>query len=103
MASHDPLDLGAQEQAKEQRDARSKLDLQNEAEDFKWLMSSKRGRRIVWRQLERAGVFRDPFNTNAMLMARACGEKVEGLKTLAQIHALCPENYAVMLSEQTKT
>lgn len=103
MGPHDPLDIRAQEEAKDQRDARSKLDQQNESEDFKWLMSSKRGRRIVWRQLERAGVFRTPFNTNAMLMAHACGEKNEGLKMLAQVLQLCPERFPEMLSEQAKT
>lgn len=103
MGPHDPLDIRAQEQAKEQRDARSKLDQQTEAEDFKWLMSNKRGRRIVWRLLEQAGVFQLSFNPNAMQMAFAEGRRSYGNRTLAQIHALCPEQYAVMLSEQTKT
>ena len=103
MGPHDPLDIRAQEELKAQRDTRAKLDQQTEADDVKWLMSSKRGRRIVWRGLERAGVFRTPFNTNAMLMAHACGEKNEGLKTLAQVLEICPERFTEMLSEHTKT
>ena len=65
-------------------------------------MSSKRGRRIVWRFLERAGVYRLSFNTNAMAMAFAEGNRNEGLRILAQIHTLCPELYAVMVKEQNR-
>ena len=97
--SHDPLDLRGQEQAKQERDERDRLAAQIEAEDTKWLMSTKRGRRIVWRLLERAGVFRLSFNTNAMQMAFAEGARNEGLRTLAHIHAACPESYQVMLAE----
>lgn len=64
-------------------------------------MGTKRGRRIVWQQLDRAGVFRLSFNTNAMQMAFAEGGRNEGLRTLAQIHATCPELYPVMLKEAT--
>lgn len=103
MESHDPLDLRALEQDKEARAASSKLDQQNEAEDFKWLMASKRGRRIVWRLLEQAGVFQLSFSPNAMQMAFAEGRRSYGNRTLAQIHALCPEQYTVMVLEQTKT
>ena len=62
-------------------------------------MGSKRGRRIVWRFLDRAGVFRLSFNTNAMTMAFAEGNRNEGLRILAQIHALCPELYTTMVKE----
>ena len=100
MSSFDPLDIRGQERAKEDAAARDRLAQVNEAEDFKWLMGSKRGRRIVWRLLDRTGVFRLSFNTNAMAMAFAEGNRNEGLRILAQVHALCPELYPVMMKEQ---
>lgn len=101
MSNYDPLDVRGQERAKADKDSREKLVRENEEVDVKWLMGSKRGRRIVWRLLDRAGVFRLSFNTNAMQMAFAEGNRNEGLRTLAQIHALCPELYPVMVKEQT--
>lgn len=100
MSTYDPLDLRGQERSKQAQALRDKLAAENEQADLKWLMGSKRGRRIVWRQLDRAGVFRLSFNTNAMQMAFAEGNRNEGLRTLAQIHALCPELYPVMVKEQ---
>jgi hypothetical protein len=100
MSSHDPFDIKAQELAAQSAHERDKLNQANEVEDFKWLMGSKRGRRIVWRQMERAGVFRLSFNTNAMAIAFAEGNRNEGLFTLSQIHTVCPELYPVMLKEQ---
>lgn len=64
-------------------------------------MTSKRGRRIVWRLLEEAGVFRISFNPNAMQMAFNEGNRNYGNKLLASIHALCPELYPVMVREVT--
>lgn len=101
MSSFDPFDLRGQEQAKESAAKRDQLARVNEADDFKWLMGSKRGRRIVWRLLDRAGVFRLSFNTNAMHMAFAEGNRNEGLRTLAQVHTHCPELYPVMMKEQS--
>lgn len=100
MKNHDPLDIREQERANEDQQTRARLNRETEAADVKWLMSSKRGRRIVWRLLDRAGVFRLSFNTNAMQMAFAEGNRNEGLRTLAQIHTLCPELYPLMLKEQ---
>ena len=99
MSNYDPLDVRGQERSKADKDLRDRLSRETEEGDFKWLMSSKRGRRIVWRLLERAGVFRLSFNTNSMQMAFAEGNRNEGLRTLAQIHALCPELYPVMVKE----
>lgn len=100
MSSFDPLDLRGQERAKEETQQRDRLAKVNEDEDFKWLMGSKRGRRVVWRLLDRTGVFRLSFNTNSMAMAFAEGNRNEGLRVLGQIHALCPELYPVMMKEQ---
>lgn len=100
--THDPLDIRGQEAAQAEAAERKELAARQELEDFKWLMGSKRGRRIVWRSLDRAGVFRLSFDTNAMRMSFAEGGRNEGLRTLSQIHSICPELYPVMVSENVK-
>ncbi len=101
MASnYDPLDLRGQEQSKADKDLRDKLARENEESDMKWLMSSKRGRRIVWRILDQAGVFRLSFNPNSMQMAFNEGNRNIGLRIIATIHSSCPEQYQAMLKEQ---
>lgn len=101
MSSFDPIDTQEQDRQRASLQQREQLIRESEAADFKWLMGGKRGRRIVWRQLERAGVFRSSFNTNAMSMAFAEGGRNEGLRTLSSIHSLCPELYAVMVKENS--
>ena len=100
MSNYDPTDIRSQDRAKAENDLRTKLAKDTEEADLKWLMGSKRGRRIVWRLLDRAGVFRLSFNTNSMAMAFNEGNRNEGLRILAQIHTLCPELYPVMVKEQ---
>lgn len=100
MSNYDPLDLKGQEKQKGERKATAKIDRENEEADIKWLMSSKRGRRVVWRLLEQAGVFRLSFNTNAMAMSFAEGNRNYGLQILGLIHSLCPELYPTMIKEQ---
>jgi len=62
-------------------------------------MGNKRGRRIVWRLLSDAGLFRTSYNTNALAMSFAEGNKQHGYKLLAQIDAICPEHYPTMVKE----
>lgn len=97
--SYDPLDTRSQERTKADRDTQSKLARETEESDLKWLMGSKRGRRMVWRLLDQSRVFRLSFNTNSMTMAFNEGQRNFGNRTLAQIHALCPELYPVMVKE----
>lgn len=99
MSEHDPLDLRGQEQSKEAKALRDKLAREQEDADLRWLMGSKRGRRIVWRLLEQSGVFKLSFNPNAMQMAFAEGNRNFGNRTLALIHTHCPELYPVMVKE----
>ena len=99
MSNFDPLDIRSQERAQAEADDRARLALQTEIDDLKWLMSNKRGRRFVARLLERAGVWRLSFNTNALTMAFNEGTRNEGLRLLAQITAHCPDRYTEMLKE----
>jgi hypothetical protein len=99
MSNYDPTDLRGQERAKAESDERTKLAIGQEQDDFKWLMGSKRGRRIVWRLLERTGVFRTSFTGNSETFFRE-GQRNVGLMLMAQIHEVCPDQYAVMLKEQ---
>ena len=99
MSSFDPLDLRGQEKAQADNSERNKLALQTEQEDFKWLMGNKRGRRIVWRLLERTGVYRSSFTGNSETFFRE-GMRNVGLALLAQVHEITPDQFAVMLKEQ---
>lgn len=99
MTNYDPLDLRGQEKAKADKDLRTRLAQENEAADLKWLMGNKRGRRIVWRSLDQAGVFRLSFSQNSMQMAFNEGNRNSGLRTIAVIHQHCTDLYQVMLKE----
>lgn len=101
MSNYDPLDLRGQERERADKELRERLERQNEESDVKWLMSSRRGRRIVWRMLDHAGVFRSSFSTNAMSMAFAEGGRNYGLRMLGMVHSLCPEQYPAMMKEQS--
>jgi len=101
MSNYDPLDLKAQERGKSDKDMQARMHRESEESDVRWLMGNKRGRRIVWRLLDQSGVFRSSFNANAMQMAFAEGNRNYGLRTLAMVHALCPEHYPTMMKEAT--
>lgn len=103
MAEHlDPLDIRGQERSKASAEAASKLAQINEGEDFKWLMSNKRGRRIVASWLEKSGTFRQSFNHSGSITAFNEGNRVIGLMLIQQINSFCPEQYLTMLQEQRK-
>lgn len=101
MSTYDPIDLRKQEADREAEATRQRLAAEVEELDVKWLMGSKRGRRIVWRLLEQARVFQLSFDTNAMRMAFAEGNRNFGNRTLDLIYKTCPELFAVMLKEST--
>jgi hypothetical protein len=80
----------------------AKLRRQIEANDIKWLMSSKQGRRIVWRLLDKAGVFRTSFTGNSETFFKE-GMRNMGLFLVAEIMAHSPEAFALMLNESKAT
>jgi hypothetical protein len=94
-----PFDLNEQEEAKALRADATRLQTQIEVDDLKFVMGHKQGRRYVWRQLEKHGVFRSSFSSDPLLMAFKEGARNDGLKLMAEILEHCPKQYAEMLKE----
>lgn len=96
----DPTDIDAQQVAQAQQLEAGRLRRDQECEDFKWLMQDRRGRRVVWRLLDKAGVFRTSFNVpNAMQVSFNEGQRNLGLLLLAEIQELCPDKFHLMTKE----
>lgn len=83
------------------REEEARLQQKQAEQDFKWLMSDARGRRLVWAELSAARVFHAVFDQNPTLMAFNEGGRQSGLRLLGRIHALCPHLYQVMVQENT--
>lgn len=98
---NDPTDIEAQQARRREEQQRLRVLVLQENDDLKWLMNAKRGRRIMHRLLDRAGVFQLSFNTNAMTMAFNEGRRNEGLALTHKLMAACPAQWALMLKENT--
>lgn len=95
---YDPLDLPGQRRSKEDAAAREQLARTNEAEDIKKLMSEQWGRRLMWRMLDKAGIYRTSFTGNSETFFRE-GMRNFGIQLIAAINDTCPEQYALMVTE----
>lgn len=100
MGGYDPIDSRERDLEKQEADSRKRLARELEIADVQWLMSSKRGRRIMWRLLELSGPFRLSFDPNAMKMAFNEGNRNLGNQLFNELMNLCPEMYPVMVKEQ---
>lgn len=101
MKSHDPFDIVGHEQTEREREKQQRTAAYLAAEDMKWLMGSRRGRRIAWRILDRTGIYRSSFTGNSETYFRE-GMRNVGLMLMAQIHEVCPESYTLMMKEQNE-
>lgn len=79
-----------------------KLARQVEANDWKWLMSSKQGRRIAWRLLAETGIHRTSFTGNSETFFRE-GRRDVGLFIEREITHNAFEGYIQMLTESKAT
>ncbi len=71
-------------------------------EDVRWLMSSPRGRRLVWWLLSKCGVNRTSFNNSGSVMAFNEGQRNIGLLLQAEVIDASPDAFMTMLTEQRK-
>ncbi len=102
MADYDPFNSLENQERGEQADAQRKFRERQEKEDIQWLMGSKRGRRVVYGLLDRAGVFRSVFDTDALKMAFSEGLRNEGLRITLLVNAHCSDRWTVMIRESEK-
>jgi hypothetical protein len=100
-AEHDPLDPIAQERNSARVAEEERLQREREANDLRYVMNSKPGRRFVYRLLSGAGLYRLSFNADSdRVTAFNEGARNRGLELLSEIMAACPERYTEMLVEQ---
>lgn len=64
------------------------------------IMDTQKGRDWMHGLLTFTGLFETSFDKNALQMAKNEGERNIGLRLLADIHRVCPEQYVVMIQEK---
>ncbi len=98
MTEHNPFDLVGQQEKKAELEKQAEIQYKIKVDDLKWIMGNRRGRRFVWRILERAGIYRTTFtgNSNGFFLE---GKRELGLTIVQDIHQACPELYFEMIKE----
>ena len=71
---------------------------QDELRDLSCVMQNARGRRLVWRFLESAMVFRTTFTGNSTTFFNE-GRRALGLELLADIQEVAGDEYQLMVKE----
>ena len=98
---HDPIDTADQERIAALTAEKERLQREREVNDLRHVMSSKQGRRFVYRLLGGMGLYRLSFNAESdRLTAFNEGARNQGLMLLSEITEACPDRYAEMLAEQ---
>lgn len=97
----DPTDIAAHEREAEADRLQAETRRKQEVDDFKWLVNHAAGRRLLWRVLERSGVFRTSFDGTSRTYFNE-GRRDMGLFLLGELHEIAPDAYPKMLKEQTQ-
>lgn len=98
--AYDPTEID--ERGEPRRAEKPDAALRDEIGDLRWLMGNKRGRSIVWRHLEHAGVYRMSYvQGDPMQMAFNEGQRNGGQRLLALIMSNCADQYALMVTENS--
>jgi hypothetical protein len=91
-------DFEYSEEQEEKTEERERA-FQIEKEDLRFILSTRIGRRFVWRLLENSGVFSTSFSSDALLTAFKEGNRNTGLSLLTAIQDADAEKYCEMLRE----
>lgn len=94
----DPTDLRSLEQDEQANALTQQTARQKEIDDFKWLLGHKQGRRIAWRILEQAGVYRQTFTGNSESFFLE-GKRSIGLFVLAEVMDASVDAFTLMTKE----
>lgn len=84
----------------EQRNKQAQLERAMELDDLGSVLSTKQGRRFIWRFLKEAGIFRDYADVNNVYLAyKKAGERNLALRFFVEIVEHFPERYLEMQRE----
>jgi hypothetical protein len=95
-----PDDVDSNEAEAQRKRADTLKQLRDEG-DLKWLMSDKRGRRVIWRLLESTGLYQSSFTGNSETFFRE-GRRDVGLKLLATVQDVTPDGFMLMMKERNQ-
>ena len=101
MSTHDPRDLRAHERTEDERARREALVRDQQADDLRWLMSHKQGRRVMARILEQSGVEQISFTGNSQTFFNE-GARSVGVPLLNEVKHNAWDHYITMLEETRK-
>ena len=90
------------EENREELERSAKIERDQEVEDFKWLVAHAQGRRLLWRLLERSGVYQTSYNGSANDTLFREGMRNLGLEVLSELHEISPQTYSKMLTEHAR-
>lgn len=99
MSEYTPFDLEENAATEEEKKLRAKLLAEQDIKDLQWVMGDKRGRRFMWRLLERSGVFRISYTGNSETYFRE-GMRNIGIMQLDDLKTYCEETYIAMERER---
>ena len=97
--TRDPTDTSLQEREALLDEHTAREIRKMEVADLKWLAGNIQGRRIIWRLLDRAGIYRSSFNHSGSLMAFTEGKRDMGLFLLAEVSDASPNGFLKLIAE----
>lgn len=68
-------------------------------DDLRWVMSTQQGRRHVWRELGRNGLYTQTYSPNNSDHCFKAGQRNAALTLLVDVMRVAPENYLLMQQE----
>jgi hypothetical protein len=96
--THDPFDIRSAQAREADRRHEGAVERRVSVEDWVWLLSNKRGRRIVAELLELSGVDRLSYTGSAETYFRE-GRRSIGLHIQQQARQHAPDHYAELMKE----
>jgi len=99
---YDPMNLAESDEEARLRHEKVAMLARIERDDTVWVMRTRQGRRVIYRILALAGVWKTSFHTNALQMSFNEGQRNMGLALLAKLTEYCEDSYALMLKEHSE-
>ncbi|ECF1703347.1 hypothetical protein E1B77_20810 [Salmonella enterica subsp. enterica] len=75
---------------------------ERDAEDIRHVLSTDKGRRVIWWLLEKGCVFSSTFNADPHIAAFSEGQRNLALAVFSRVMAACPEHYLQMAEEASR-